>query len=185
MPTKKELRQRKAIPLLLLGKTDAEVAEEIGVSRQTIWKWRREEDFDHDIVEAGEELLAQHTVAISELVKKSLSAMSDLLEDADNNLKLKVASTVLNAAKEWKRPEAPGHTAARSRLSEEQLEATMRMDGWEKQFVAQGGKPEDFVMAMATGKFDPRAEIRAKIDEMNSSDTSNSDSNQNGSGETQ
>ena len=71
MPTKKELRQRQAIPLFLLGKTDTEVAEEIGVSRQTIWKWRREEDFDHDIVEAGEELLAQHTVAISELVKKA------------------------------------------------------------------------------------------------------------------
>ena len=184
MATKKQLRQRKAIPLLLLGKTDTEVAEEIGVSRQTIWKWQREEDFDHDIVEAGEELLAQHTVAISELVKKSLSAMSDLLEDADNDLKLKVASTVLNAAKEWKRPEAPGHTAARSRLDEEQLKANSQISNWESQFIAQGGKPEDFVMAMATGKFDPRAEIRAKIDEMNSSDTPDSDSNQNGSGET-
>ncbi len=38
MPTKKELRKRQAIPLFLLGKTDTEVAEEIGVSRQTIWK---------------------------------------------------------------------------------------------------------------------------------------------------
>ena len=36
MPTKKELRQLQAIPLFLLGKTDTEVAEEIGVSRQTI-----------------------------------------------------------------------------------------------------------------------------------------------------
>ena len=185
MATKKELRQRQAIPLFLLGKTDTEVAEEIGVSRQTIWKWRREEDFDHDIVEAGEELLAQHTVAISELVKKSISSMSELLESADNNLKLKVASTVLNAAKEWKRPEAPGHTAARSRLNEEQLEADLQISKWEKQFTAQGGKPEDFFMAIATGKFDPRAEIRAKIDEMNRSDTPDSDSNQNGSGETQ
>ena len=185
MATKKELRQRQAIPLFLLGKTDTEVAEEIGVSRQTIWKWRREEDFDHDIVEAGEELLAQHTVAISELVKKSISSMSELLESADNNLKLKVASTVLNAAKEWQRPEAPGHTAARSRLSEEQLEADLQIGKWEKQFIAQGGKPEDFSLALFTGKFDPRAEIRAKIAEMNSSDTSDSDSNSNGSGETQ
>ena len=45
MPTKKELKQRQAIPLFLLGKTDTEVAEAIGVSRQTIWKWRHEEDF--------------------------------------------------------------------------------------------------------------------------------------------
>ena len=185
MITKKELKQRQAIPLFLLGKTDTEVAEEIGVSRQTIWKWRREEDFDRDIVEAGEELLAQHTVAISELVKKSISSMSELLESSDNNLKLKVASTVLNAAKEWQRPEAPGHAAARSRLSEEQLEADLQISNWEKQFTAQGGKPEDFFAAMFTGKFDPRAEIRAKIDEMNSSHTPDSDSNQNGSGETQ
>ena len=111
--------------------------------------------------------------------------MSDLLESADNNLKLKVASTVLNAAKEWQPPEAPGHTAARSRLSEEQLEANLQIGKWEKQFTAQGGKPEDFFMAIATGRFDPRAEIRAKIDEMNRSDTPDSDSNQNGSGETQ
>ena len=185
MPTKKELRQRQAIPLFLLGKTDTEVAEEIGVSRQTIWKWRREEDFDHDIDEAGEELLAQHTVAISELVKKSISSMSELLESSDNNLKFKVALTVLNAAAEWQRPEAPGHAAARSRLREEQLEADLQIRNWERQFVAQGGKPEDFSLALFAGKFDPRAEFKAKIDEMNSSDAPDSDSNQNGSGETQ
>ena len=185
MPTKKELRQRQAIALFLLGKTDTEVAEEIGVSRQTIWKWRREEDFDRDIDEAGEELLAQHTVAISELVKKSISSMSELLESSDNNLKFKVALTVLNAAAEWQRPEAPGHAAARSRLREEQLEADLQIRNWERQFVAQGGKPEDFSLALFAGKFDPRAEFKAKIDEMNSSDAPDSDSNQNGSGETQ
>ena len=185
MATKKELRQRQAIPLFLLGKTDTEVAEEIGVSRQTIWKWRREEDFDHDIDEAGEELLAQHTVAISELVKKSISSMSELLESSDNNLKFKVALTVLNAAAEWQRPEAPGHAAARSRLREEQLEADLQIRNWERQFVAQGGKPEDFSLALFAGKFDPRAEFKAKIDEMNRSDAPDSDSNQNGSGETQ
>ena len=144
MPTKKELRQRQAIPLFLLGKTDTEVAEEIGVSRQTIWKWRREEDFDHDIVEAGEELLTQHTVAISELVKKSISSMSELLESSDNNLKFKVALTVLNAAAEWQRPEAPGHAAARTRLCKEQLEADLQIRNWERQFVAQGGQTGGF-----------------------------------------
>ena len=162
MPTKKELRQRQAIPLFLLGKTDTEVAEEIGVSRQTIWKWRREEDFDHDIVEAGEELLAQHTVAISELVKKSISSMSELLESSDNNLKFKVALTVLNAAAEWQRPQAPRHVAAEARLHEEQLDAQMRLKHWEQQYVAKDGRREDLMVAMVTGKFDPRSEFRAK-----------------------
>ena len=175
MSTKKELRQRQAIPLLLLGKSDAEVAEEIGVSRQTIWKWRREEDFDHDIVEAGEKLLAEHTVAISELVEKSVASMSDLLETSDEHLKFKVAQTVLNAANDWQRPQAPGHTDAKTRLREEQLDADLRIQDWEKQFVAQGGKAEDFFVAMATGAFDPRAELRAKIEEMTSSTSPDSD----------
>ena len=185
MPTKKELRKRQAIPLFLLGKTDTEVAEEIGVSRQTIWKWRRYEDFDHDIVEAGEELLAQHTVAISELVKKSISSMSELLECSDDNLKFKAALTVLNAANDWRRPEAPGHTAAENRLLKEQLDATMQTQAWQKQFIAQGGKPEDFYIAMATGKFDAHAEMRAKIEEMKNSDTPDTNSNQDNSEEKQ
>lgn len=185
MPTKKELRKRQAIPLFLLGKTDTEVAEEIGVSRQTIWKWRRYEDFDYDIVEAGKELLAQHTVAISELVKKSISSMSEVLECSDDNLKFKAAVTVLNTANEWGRPEAPGHIAAEDRLRKEQLDATMQIDGWQKQYVAQGGKPEDLLVAMATGKFDPHAEIRAKIEEMKNSDTPDSNSNQDNSEEKQ
>ena len=176
MPTKKEIKQRQAIPLFLLGKTETEVAEAIGVSRQTIWKWRRDDDFDRDVVEAGEELLAQHTVAISELVKKSISAMSDLLESADNNLKLKVALTVLNAATDWQPPEAPGHAAARTRLREEQREADLQIRNCERQFIAQGGKPEDFSLALFTGKFDPHAEFRAKFEEMRNSTTGDTDS---------
>ncbi len=175
MATKKELRKRQAIPLFLLGKTDTEVAEEIGVSRQTIWKWRRYEDFDYDIVEAGKELLAHHTVAISELVKKSISSMSELLECSDDNLKFKAALTVLNTANEWGRPEAPGHIAAEDRLRKEQLDATMQIDGWQKQYVAQGGKSEDLLVAMATAKFDPHAELRAKMEEMKSNGKPDSD----------
>ena len=127
MPTKKELKQRQAIPLFLLGKTETEVAEAIGVSRQTIWKWRRDDDFDHDIVEAGEELLAQHA-------------------------------------------------AARTRLREEQREADLQIRNWERQFIAQGGKPEDFSLALFTGKFDPHDEFRAKFEEMRNSTTGDTDS---------
>ena len=168
MPTNKESRQRQAIPRRLIGKTDDEVAEEIGVSRQTIWKWRRQEDFDHDIVEAGEALRAAQNVAILELFKKSVSSMSELLECSDDNLKFKAALTVLNAANEWGYPVAPGH-----------------MDGWEKQFVAQGGKSEDFLTALLTGTFDPRAEMRAKIEGMTGAGRPDFDSKPDGSEEKQ
>ena len=94
--------------------------------------------------------------------------MSELLESSDEHLKFKVAQTVLNAANEWQRKEAPGHTTAEDRLRKEQLDATMRISGWEKQYVAQGGKAEDLLVAMATGAFDPHAELRAKMEEMNS-----------------
>ena len=41
MPTKTDLKKREAVSLFLAGKTVTEVAEAIGVSRQTIWNWKR------------------------------------------------------------------------------------------------------------------------------------------------
>ncbi len=111
--------------------------------------------------------------------------MSELLECPDDNLKFKAALTVLNAANEWGRPEAPGHIAAEDRLRKEQLDATMQINGWQKQYVAQGGQPEDFYIAMATGKFDPHAEMRVKIEEMKNPDSPDSNSNQDNSEEKQ
>ena len=143
MATKTEQKQRQAIPLFLLGKTDAEVAEAIGVSRQTIWKWKRHYDLDHKITEAGEQLLANHRVAIAELVGEAIGAMSDLLHSDDENLKFKSALTVLESAMDWERPRAPGHDTADNEILEERIEATRMIERAKRKFEKEGGDPSD------------------------------------------
>lgn len=154
MPTKTELKKREAISLMLTGKSDTEVAEAIGVSRQTIWKWKRNEDFNHDIVEAGELILAEHTSAVAKLVDEAVVTMSELLKSDDESMKFRVAMTVLNSAKNWGelRPVAPGHSRAEDEISEEHVQALMQMQDWSQQFKAQGGKPGDFMMWVLQGK---------------------------------
>ena len=146
MPTKTELKQREAIPLILAGRTDTEVAEAIGVSRQTIWKWKRETDFNHDIFAAGDRILSEHTLAVSKLVDEAIAVISQLLKSKDENIKFKVATTVLNSARSWRsqRPKAPGHTSAEGEINRERVEAIMHVNRWQQKFKKQGGKPEDF-----------------------------------------
>lgn len=143
MLNKTEQKQRQAIPLFLLGKTDAEVAEAIGVSRQTIWNWKRTTDFNDDIVEAGEQLLAEHTVAIAELVGEAIGAMSDLLHSDDEDRKFKAALTVLESATKWERPMAPGHDTASSEIVKEQIEAQGMLERAKRKFEKEGGDPSD------------------------------------------
>ena len=81
MSNKTERKKREAISMLLTGKTDAEVAEAIGVTRQTIWKWKKHEDFNHDIVAAGESLLAEHTSAVAKLVDEAIVAVSETAKE--------------------------------------------------------------------------------------------------------
>jgi len=148
MPTKTELKQREAISLFLTGKTETEVAGAISVSRQTIWKWKRETDFNHDIVEAGENILSEHTLAVSKLVDEAITVMSELLKSEDETIKFKAATSVLNSAKNWgeDRPQAPAHSRAESEVNKERIEAIMHIERKRKIFEEQGGKPEDFLM---------------------------------------
>ncbi len=148
MPTKTELKKREAISLMLTGKTTKEVAKAVGVTRQTIWKWKQQEDFNHDIVEAGESILSEHTLAVSKLVDEAITVMSELLKSEDESIKIKAATSVLNAAKNWgaDRPKAPGHSRAEDEIHKERIEAIMHIERKRKIFEEQGGKPEDFLM---------------------------------------
>ena len=148
MGTKTDQKKREAISLLLAGKSQQEVAEAIGVTRQTIWKWKRYDDFNVDVVEAGESLHAEHTIAVSALVDEAIGVMSELLKSEDESMKFKVAMTVMNSAQKWghERPEAPGHTRAEGEINRERAEALVQIEDWKRKFAMQGGKPEDFTM---------------------------------------
>lgn len=178
MPTKTELKKREAVSLMLTGKTDAEVADAIGVTRQTIWKWKREEDFNHDVVEAGESLLAEHTSAVAKLVDEAIGVMSELLKSEDESMKFKVAMTVLNSAKNWRaeRPQAPGHTKAQSKLDEQRIQAMMQVQQWKEEFKKQGGKPEDFTMWLLQGEVEKNGNGAKSTESTESKETETSKS---------
>lgn len=178
MPTKTELKKREAISLFLTGKTDEEVAEAVGVSRQTIWRWKKEEDFNHDIVEAGEGILAAHTSAVAELVDEAIGVMSDLLKSEDDSIKFKAATTVLNSAKNWQadRPEAPGHTRAEHEMFEEQMEALKYIERQREIFEKQGGKPEDFTRWSLIGRHQQNGNAAESIESTESKETETSKS---------
>ena len=170
MATKTELKKREAIPLFLMGHTESQVAEAIGVSRQTIWKWKRYEDFNHEIAEAGEQLLSEHKVSVSELVERSMAAMFDLLGSDNESVKLKAAMTVLNSAAQWQRPTAPGHDSAARALMEDQLQAMSQLNQWKDQFEKQGGKAEDFMMWLLNGDFKTNGDPATQAEKKHSSE---------------
>ena len=44
-PSRSDRAQRAGLKLLLMGKTDQETADTVGVTRETVWSWRRDTRF--------------------------------------------------------------------------------------------------------------------------------------------
>lgn len=73
-------RQRKAIEMLATGNYELqEIAKEVGVSRQTLWSWRKEPEFT---AELNTELTALREEAITKLKAKCGPVMDELLKMA-------------------------------------------------------------------------------------------------------
>ena len=87
--------QRTAIGLLLQGKNDRQVAEQVGVSRQTVWDWRmRNPTFATELNRRRQEIWGTQTERLRNLVEKAV----DVLETAvDTEQSLSAAVHVLKA----------------------------------------------------------------------------------------
>ena len=98
---KLEERQERAIFLLMEGKTISDVATELGASRATIYRWKKDPLFDKELNrlkrsawQAGEsKLIAARTAAIE--------AAIELLAHEDARIKLKAIDTLLRFDVEW------------------------------------------------------------------------------------
>ena len=95
-------RQERAIFLLMEGKTISEVAAELGISRTTIYRWKKNDalfrkELDRlkwSAWEAGEsKLISARTAAID--------AAIELLEHEDARIKLKAIDTILRFDVGW------------------------------------------------------------------------------------
>lgn len=85
-----------AIPLILAGKTDAEVAESVGVARETINRWRNHDsDFMRELRQSREAQLESHMTRISNANDKAVNVLEDLLDSEDEQVRLRAAMHLL------------------------------------------------------------------------------------------
>lgn len=79
------LKQRTAVDLLVLGKSDREVAETIGVARQTVTLWRNcDENFQRLLQLRRQEIWGCHVERLRQLVGEAVSVLADDLRQQDD-----------------------------------------------------------------------------------------------------
>mgnify|MGYP000945757305 CR=1 FL=1 len=84
-------KQLLAIDMILTGLNDREVAESIGVGRNTVNKWRNhDEDFQAELNERRRELNEATQNRIRSLTQKALDAIEYALERGDARIALEV-----------------------------------------------------------------------------------------------
>ena len=91
--------QSRVLADMLAGKPIAAVARENGIHRSTIYAWRRDQPvFILALDQARSRLSASLYDEVQDLVSQSLQVLGELLHSKDDNLRLRVAQTLLRAA---------------------------------------------------------------------------------------
>ncbi|WP_188881584.1 helix-turn-helix domain-containing protein [Alicyclobacillus cellulosilyticus] len=128
------IEQENAIDLLLMGKSDREVAEAVGVTRQTVWEWRnRNPDFIAALNARRQELWGAQVERLRQLVAKAVDVLEeDLHQNADAKLRQAAAVHILRAVGLYGTDLRPtGHT------DPEEIEAERKNDELFKELMLQ------------------------------------------------
>ena len=88
------VEQENAIDLLLQGKSDREVAEAVGVSRQTVTEWRNHNSvFVAELNRRRQEIWGSQTARLRLLVSQAVDVFEEDLQN-DQDLKLRQSAAV-------------------------------------------------------------------------------------------
>lgn len=87
--------QLNAIDLLIFGKTDKEVAETIGVGRNTISKWYKNAFFIAELNTRREELWKESKTRLKSLVYEAVNVLSNGLYSSDEKISITAAVHIL------------------------------------------------------------------------------------------
>jgi DNA-binding XRE family transcriptional regulator len=99
-PEKLHSKQQKAIPLLAAGLNDEQVANEIGVTRQTVNKWKNHHIlFIDQLTEYRIQLARKYADQYCALYPKAIKVLEDALNSDDPKLRLDAAKTILSKFK--------------------------------------------------------------------------------------
>ena len=92
-------RQLAAIPLLLQGLSDSSVAEQVGVTRITIYRWRTlNATFRQELDRLRRELLAHSADRLRALLHPSLDILANHLHSADPKTSFRAAALIARIA---------------------------------------------------------------------------------------
>jgi Helix-turn-helix of insertion element transposase len=132
------IEQHNAIDLLVYGKPDREVAEAIGVTRETVTRWRNENPyFIAELNQKREELWRAAHDKLRGLVGKAIETLEKALDTGD----MKAAVEILKAVKLYGDVGTPkGETAP-------ELVLLQQAEIWAEQEIRRQGPPEDPLVA--------------------------------------
>jgi hypothetical protein len=91
-------QQTQAIELLLRGLSGAQVAEEVGVDRGTIFRWRRSSLFAEILGKLRMQAWEQSAQRMQSLIDPALDLLNETLKSDDRKLALRAAGMVLRTA---------------------------------------------------------------------------------------
>jgi hypothetical protein len=87
--------QLNAIDLLILGKTDREVAEIVGVRRETITKWHKNPFFSVELSIRREELWVDAKLRLKTLASEAVNVLTNGLHSSDEKIAITAAVHIL------------------------------------------------------------------------------------------
>jgi hypothetical protein len=102
--------QLNAIDLLILGKTDREVSELVGVRRETVTKWHKNPFFSAELNSRREELWADSKLRLKALAHDAVNILSNGLRSADEKVAITAAVHILKTVGlygDWQHGDGP------------------------------------------------------------------------------
>ena len=89
-------KQESAIELILQGLNDGEIAERVGVSRQSVNTWRNHDESFMEALQVRRGILQEvHMNQLEQLVTESIEVLREALGEQDQKTRLKTAMYVL------------------------------------------------------------------------------------------
>ena len=85
-----------AIPHIVAGKSDAQVADVVGVARETVNRWRNhDEDFQNELYQSRRAHINARISALSSVNTKAIEVMEELLDSDDEQIRMRAAMHLL------------------------------------------------------------------------------------------
>ena len=99
VPVELSDRQQLAMPLVVAGKADKEVADEVKVTRETVWRWRHQPEFIAALNTYRKEVFGATQERLRDLVTGAVEALAEGLADENPRVRVQAAVHILKAAK--------------------------------------------------------------------------------------